>query len=293
MRTRYHIFRAWVPEALAIVIAIGLIAAIASILAVYNGKPVPDLRVNFSLNALLALLSTVLRALLVIIVADVIAQRKWDWCKITRARPLADLQKFDAASRGSLGALQLLPTVVLHDGVTLVAALVLLVSFLVGPAVQQASGTAECSFPVLNDSIRSTIPTAHWVPRSGGYRTMIGAPYGSPTSDIVVAILSSVTSPDGVENQITPLCTTGNCTFDDLPSGKTRQEAEAESKLITHSAAAVCSACTNVTSLVMRKTNATTKVLRQFLLMGSTSLRKVTNLLPSDLIQTCPGWVIY
>jgi hypothetical protein len=80
-----------------------------------------------------------------------------------------------------------------------------------------------------------------------------------------VAILSSVTSPDGVENQISPSSGTGDCTFDDLSSGKSRQEAEAESKLITYFAAVVCSACTDVTSLVMRKTNATTKTLRRFL----------------------------
>jgi hypothetical protein len=267
MRRSYHIFRIWILEVLAIVLAIGLIAAIGSILAVYNGKPVPDLGVNLSLNALLALLSTVLRALLVIIVAQIISQRKWDWYKSTRARPLEDLQKFDTGSRGSLGALQLIPTVILHDGVTLIAALILLTSFLVGPSVQQASQTAECSFTSLNGS-GATIPTAHWVPRSGGYRTAIGNPNGLPEPDIVVAILSSVTSPDGVENQITPSCATGNCTFDDLPSGKSRQEALAESQISMHSAAAVCSACTDVTSLVTRKINATTKVSQQFLPNG-------------------------
>jgi hypothetical protein len=76
MRTRYHLFRAWFLEALAIIVAISVVAAIASILAVYNGKPVPDLCVNPSLKVLLALPSTVLRALLVVIVADIIAQQK-------------------------------------------------------------------------------------------------------------------------------------------------------------------------------------------------------------------------
>jgi hypothetical protein len=267
MRHSYHIFRTWILEGLALVLAIGLIAAIAGILAVYDGKPVPDLGVNLSLNALLALLSTVLRALLVIIVAQIISQRKWDWYKITSARPLSDLQKFDAGSRGSLGALQLIPTVLLHDFVALIAALILLVSFLVGPSVQQASQTAECYFPSLNGS-GATIPTAHWVPRSGGYRMGIGSSDGSPTPDIVVAILSSVTSPDGVENQISPSCATGNCTFDDLPPGKSRQEALAESQLSRHSTAAVCSACTDVTSLVTQKTNATTKITQNLLPNG-------------------------
>lgn len=268
MRPSYHIVRNWTLEVLAIILAIGLIAAIGSILTIYNGKPVPDLGVNLTLNALLALLSTVLRGLLVVIVAQIISQRKWDWYTATGARPLEDLQKFDAGSRGILGAFQLIPTVALHDGVTLVAALILLLSFLVGPFVQQTSSTAECYFASLNASAAS-IPTAHWVPRSGGYRTSPGTmgETGWAAPDLIVAILSSVTSPDGVENRIIPNCATGNCTFDDLPPGKTRQEAQ-DSQASMHSAAAVCSACTDVTSLVTRDFNASTMETNHFLPNG-------------------------
>jgi hypothetical protein len=72
--------------------------------------------------ALLALLSTTLRAILVAIVSQVISQRKWLWYGKETLRPLSDLQKFDSGIRGSLGAMLLLSTVFWKDMVTLAAA---------------------------------------------------------------------------------------------------------------------------------------------------------------------------
>jgi hypothetical protein len=252
----YHIFRTWAQETIAIALAISLIAAIASVLAVHNGKPVPNWGVNLNLNALLALLSTFLRALLVIIVAQVISQRKWDWYGVERARPLADLQQFDAGSRGAFGALLLIPTVVSKDFVTLAAATVLLVSFLVGPFVQQASRTTVCSFPSSDGN--ALIPFAHWVPGNGGFHLPGGNPSGAATPDISVAILSSVVSPDGAENKIGITCSTGNCTFSDLVGTKSLSNAFDEGNLTGYSTVGVCSMCTDVTSLVTMQYNKTT-----------------------------------
>jgi hypothetical protein len=252
----YHIFRTWAQETIAIVLAIGLIAAIASVLAVHNGKPVPDWGANLNLNALLALLSTFLRALLVIIVAQVISQRKWDWYGVDRTRSLADLQKFDAGSRGAFGALLLLPTVLFKDFVTFAAATVLLVSFLVGPFVQQASRTTVCSFPSLDGN--ASVPFAHWVPGNGGFHLPAGNPYGAAAPDISVAILSSVISPDGVENKIGTSCATGNCTFSDLAGTRSLSKASDEGNLTGYTTVGVCNVCTDVTSLVTIQKNKTT-----------------------------------
>jgi hypothetical protein len=246
----YHIFRTWSLETLAIAFAIGLIASIGSVLAVYDGKPVPDWGANLNLNALLALLSTILRAILVIIVAQIISQRKWDWFGVQRARPLADLQQFDDGSRGAYGALLLIPTVFLKDFVTLAAAFVLLVSFLVGPLVQQASGTTPCSFP--SSTLNASLPFAHWVPRIGGYFLSIVAP--APTPDIVATILSSVVSPNGIENKISTSCATGNCTFNELAPGTSQDIAFNQANHTTHSTVGVCSMCTDVASLVTSTT---------------------------------------
>jgi hypothetical protein len=137
----YRIFRAWLWEAsvictnacetytdfvptplqiVAIVATISLLAAMTALLVFYNGKQPPNWGAYLSLNALLALLSTIFRAMLVVIVSQVISQRKWLWYDC--ARPLSDLQKFDSGSRGALGAMLLLPTVLLKDVLTSVAA---------------------------------------------------------------------------------------------------------------------------------------------------------------------------
>jgi hypothetical protein len=52
----YRIFRNWVWEILSIAVAIGLIVAIAVILATHDGKPAPDWGEQINMNALLATL---------------------------------------------------------------------------------------------------------------------------------------------------------------------------------------------------------------------------------------------
>lgn len=72
----YRIFQNWIWEILSIFVAVGLIVAIAALLATHDGKPTPDWGERINLNALLAILSTILRALLVVIVSQIISQRK-------------------------------------------------------------------------------------------------------------------------------------------------------------------------------------------------------------------------
>lgn len=72
-----------------IILALGLINTIAALLATYNGRRADDWGLRVNLDALLAILSTILRALLVVLVSEVISQRKWDWCKGGRIHPLS------------------------------------------------------------------------------------------------------------------------------------------------------------------------------------------------------------
>ncbi|KAJ0156423.1 hypothetical protein CTA2_12779 [Colletotrichum tanaceti] len=249
MQHSYKIFRSWIWELLSVVIAIGLVIAIAALLATYEGKPAPDWGAHLNLNALLALLSTILRALLVVVVSGVISQRKWGWYGRDRDRPLSDLQQFDTGSRGSLGALLLIPTVVLKDVVALVAAVVLLASFLVGPFTQQASQTVDCSFPVPN-VLNASIPFAHHVPRKP-LNTHRNAGPLAVEPDVVIAVLSGVTAAGGVENQVSASCTTGHCTFS-IGDPPEQDVALNISTSTTHSTVGMCSKCTDVASLISR-----------------------------------------
>jgi hypothetical protein len=195
--------------------------------------------------------------MLVVIVSQIISQQKWVWYgNRARPRPLSDLHRFDSGSRGSFGALMLVPKVILKDPVTLIAAVVLVVSFLIGPFVQQASRTMTCTFSAPN--LDASLPYAHYVPRQSGFMGSVNTNFGTQKPDIIVAILSSVTAPDGVENRISPSCSTGNCTFDHTDQMGT--PGYLADQRTTHSTVAMCDTCIDVSPLVSRtkETNTTT-----------------------------------
>ncbi|KAH7408083.1 hypothetical protein DE146DRAFT_752231 [Phaeosphaeria sp. MPI-PUGE-AT-0046c] len=254
MAPSYRIFRSWAWELVSVILAVGLISAITAILASYDGKPAPDWGERLNLNALLAFLSTILRGLLVIVISQIICQQKWDW--YARPRRLSDLQKFDAGSRGSFGALLLIPTVIIKDAVALIAAAVLVVSFLVGPFVQQASRTMPCTFPAVVQN--ASLPYARYVPRQGGYAKDFRSSRGTPVPDITVAILSSITSPGGVENQISGSCSTGTCTFRETEQEDSAPRFIVDNDNTTHSTVGMCNTCMDITSLARTMNRSTT-----------------------------------
>jgi hypothetical protein len=144
------------------------------------------------------------------------------------------------------------PPTVLKDPVTLISAAVLIVSFLIGPFVQQASRTMPFAFPALDQ--KASIPYAHYIPRSSGFDSGTAGNDENLTQDTIVAILSSITAPGGLENQISPSCSTGNCTFHDTDQGAASPSFPGESSL--HPTVGICNTYIDVSSLVTRKVNA-------------------------------------
>ncbi|KAH7018012.1 uncharacterized protein B0I36DRAFT_335165 [Microdochium trichocladiopsis] len=221
----YRIWSEWMWEIITLVLMFLLLWAVAILLTMYNGKPVPDWGRYINLNTVLALLSTVFRAGLVVVITQVISQRKWSWFAATddhhhpstsnrsKPRSLGQLQKFDDGSRNSFKAVWLFGGVLKgRELVALLAALVFLLSFLVGPFVQQASQTMSCSMVTFSKD-QASVPIAKFVPRTSGYKRGYPGSIGVPTSDTIVALLSSATVPKGVENRVGFTCSTGNCTF--------------------------------------------------------------------------------
>lgn len=129
-----------------------------------------------------------------------------------RATPLAHLQQVDSG--------------------------ILVASFLVGPFVQQASRTTECSSPV--PGLTVSIRYAHYVPGQGDYFRNTGIGTGAATADTIVALLSSVTGPIRVENQTVPSCTSGKCTFTGDHPEVTSGKAYSDLKHSTHSTVGMC-----------------------------------------------------
>ena len=278
--SRRRVLRLWAFEFFTTVFSLALMVAIAVTLIAYNGKPSPDWGPQINLNALLALLSTLLRAALVFLVSQVISQRKWHYFS-DRAQPLHHLQQFDSASRGSLDALSLIPAVVFKDSIALTAAMILVVSFLVGPFVQQASRTAECCFTM--DGLGATIPYAHFIPRDGGYSETNAGTY-KPSANLSIALLSAVTAPQGVENGIVVNCPTGNCTFSGTDAKEARKMGFHSMEHSIHSTVGVCSICTDTSSLISDR-NGTVPRLPNDMRLGSlnaTSGNLVLQIRPSQ-----------
>lgn len=95
---------AWWQEIVSFLFAATFFVAIAIILAKYNGQEQPDWKYSLNLSTLVAILSTLLRASLVVVVEEseykvsqpvstrsltscsVVSQLKWLWYKTTRVR---------------------------------------------------------------------------------------------------------------------------------------------------------------------------------------------------------------
>ena len=97
----------WIGELLAILLSISAFFAVIVILLKYDGHPLPRLLHNVPLNFVVSTLATISKSSLLLAVTSAFGQFKWLWM-FSKQRRLQDLQIFDEASRGPLGAFKLL-----------------------------------------------------------------------------------------------------------------------------------------------------------------------------------------
>ena len=97
----------WMGELLAIFSSTITLLAIIVILCKYNDRPPPAWPHDVPLNFIVATLATVSKSSLLLTMASAIGQFKWLWMSLEQRR-LQDLQAFDEATRGPLGASKLL-----------------------------------------------------------------------------------------------------------------------------------------------------------------------------------------
>ena len=102
-----HVISPWVYEILCMILSVLLMMAMAILLGVYDRRPVSDWQGSVSLNFIISLLGTACKAALTFSVAAGLSQSKWIWFT-SQERPLLDFKRFDDASRGALGSVQLL-----------------------------------------------------------------------------------------------------------------------------------------------------------------------------------------
>ncbi|KAJ3495685.1 hypothetical protein NLG97_g3217 [Lecanicillium saksenae] len=211
-KTKPSLFKLWVLELICFFFAAATVLVICVVLWHYNGRPLPDWPYGLSVNTLLSILSTVLRACLLAVLASIMGQAKWTWLR-SGPRPIDDLQKFDRASRGLVGAfliVGLLARRFLRSVVPLLSVIAIILSVAIGPFVQQAVATVICDKP--GNFGEAVIPSAQNLPGKDAYfRT--GAGIWEPGKGLQSAFLSSLTESGRANTRLQFECDTGNCTF--------------------------------------------------------------------------------
>ncbi|KAJ5925190.1 hypothetical protein N7454_007829 [Penicillium verhagenii] len=221
----------WTLEILGCFTSIVFFIAIIVVLWYFDGKPMPEWPYGITLNALVSVLSTVMKASMAFVVAEGLAQLKWSWFR--GGNKLSDLALLDAGSRGAMGSLLVLLKTVPRHLVTF-GCLVLVLSTATDPFVQQVMSVKER--PVHSKGVSSV-----QVCSTSTY-TDYGEGAGPGENQVPLATLGAIYS--GIFQTSSPNrksimmdCPTGNCTFTPYQS------------------LGFCSRCANITdSLTLSKT---------------------------------------
>lgn len=224
--------RSWLWESLSLIFAMALLITIIAVPAHYNNQILKQWPYDISLNTIIAILSTFMRASMLLVVAELVGQMGWQ--ALRQPRPVSDIHHFNEASRGILGAIRLF-WVVPPRLVSIVAAIVIVLSPAIAPFSQQAVATVPCARTV--EGSQASLPVSHFVPHVKSlYST---SPAASEVSgDMKAAMLNGLVNPTGKDTAVVATCRTGNCTF------------PASSKGVTHSSIAMCSSCIDTTEFI-------------------------------------------
>ncbi|KAI8959210.1 hypothetical protein F5Y11DRAFT_333769 [Daldinia sp. FL1419] len=247
---KHHVFRFWPWEIASLFVAIGSIAATYSILSHFDGHEVPEWPLSINLNTLIALISTIMRAAMLVGVAEVISQTKWTW--FSRPRPLRHLQSFDQASRSITGSMSLL-FVAPKSAFGVLGALITVLSLGVGPFTQQTVKSVACLRT--HSEVNASLPVAQYLPGNQTYYR-IAAGVWELSVDTKGALVNGVVNPTGNDTAIIPTCPTGNCTFTSHNG-------------VTHASIGLCSSCIDTTAFIKRKPSNISHGYENFTLPGA------------------------
>ncbi|KAG2414498.1 hypothetical protein HFD88_003689 [Aspergillus terreus] len=197
----------WTLEILGCLTSIVFLVGIIMVLFYYNGRPMPQWPYGITLNALVSVLSTVMKAAMVFILTESLSQLKWSWFR--DGRKLSDLPLLDAASRGVVGAIVVLFRFLPRHLVTL-GCLVLVIAAATDPFVQQVIGISMRSVHAPGHSSVQVCNASLYTDYSEGAGPgMNTVPLG--TAGAIYSGIYQNQSPNS--NTVLANCPTGNCTF--------------------------------------------------------------------------------
>jgi len=196
----------WWAEAVYCILVVASLLAIVATVYPYDGHPMPQWPYRLSINTLIAIFTTILKATMLIITAEGLSQLKWVW--FSRPRPLQDLTRYDMASRGPWGALRLLWTLRGRDVVSSIGAFATVAALVIDPFTQQVVQAYTCA--IADPKIQASIPRTNVYSEIGEH---IGAALTTLYPGMQSAIYAGVYNPEMIT--IPFECGSGNCTFVD------------------------------------------------------------------------------
>lgn len=129
----------WLLQILAISASGLSMAAIGILLAHYNSEPIFDWN-GITLNAIIAVLSTISKVTLAFTLSECLGQAKWIW--FSKERPLSDIDLLDSGSRGPLGSFKILTQPIALSYLSM-GAIIIVLSVAIDPFVQLTVGKRD------------------------------------------------------------------------------------------------------------------------------------------------------
>lgn len=157
-RFRDFLASTWVWELCGICISIFCMIAIIVTLPNFNGHPLADWNFVLSPNTLVSTFITVSKTSMLLVVAEGISQLKWSYFT-TGPHSIAELQHFDAASRGPWGSLVFLLGTKKHAIIASLGAFITIAALAMDLFGQQI--VSFKTQQAAREDPRVTIPVAH------------------------------------------------------------------------------------------------------------------------------------
>ena len=216
----WQLLRSWAPELLASILAVCALLGIISVLRAYEGRAIDDLDLPsaLTLNGLLALLGTILRAFLAVPLGSALSQEGWLGLSANSSKHpprsrLRDLSLSDAASRGAWGSVILLFTS-WRRFIAFFGALVMILCLSIDTFTQQLITSANAPITDRNSSLNpGNVP---WTARYGSFQGNPAEAAFGPPLDIKAAAYNGFLA--NAVDDVQAKCLSGNCTFPATPS---------------------------------------------------------------------------
>jgi hypothetical protein len=216
-RLYYTIFNTWLLEEACVVLALALLGTVLALVGYFNGKPLSTWTAALSFNTILAILSTPFRGAIILPTAAVIGQLKW--VNPRGQQKLLVFRAYDQATRGPVGAVQLLATSWKRP-LAAAGALIILASLVTDVFIQasmsiklrQVASPGAAALPVLHNYTSYS----EQLSVQGNLTYITIGPDTSLPGALYASVINSA-SPS-LQRGVQPDCSTGQCAFGEYTS---------------------------------------------------------------------------